>query len=99
MVLADHFVFHSDHQALHQVGEFADVSGPGVLAEQGQGLLGYAFTLAVLLVETVEEEEQKRREISCTLPERRDKDVKDIKSEIEVLAEGAGVCHAFQIAV
>lgn len=89
-----------DDEALDEVLELADVAGPGVLLEGGEGgvvdaLDGEVVGDAVGAEEVLAEE----RDVAGALAERGEVDGDDVDAVVEVFAEAAGVDHLFEVFV
>ena len=87
------------HDALDGVLELADVAGPLVVDERAQRLGRHLDGAAVLHVELAQEVIDEHRDLLPTLAERRDADLDDVETVVEVLAELMDAHRGLEVAV
>ena len=79
-----------DHDALDQVAQLADVAGPVVLLEGGEGVFVHFYAgTAVLLAELEEELLDQQGDVFLAVAQRRDEEGDDVEAVEEVFAEVA----------
>src|SRR3569623_481325 len=98
-VSVDHPERKHDDQAFHEIGEFAHIARPVIVAQRNDGLRGQAHRAALFVFEAGDEIVDQQRDVFLTLTQRRHLDGKHVESVVEVLAEVAFGNLLFEIAV
>ncbi len=89
-----------DQDALDDVAQLADVAGPVVLLERGEGGVGdFDVGAAVLLAELGEEFAGEERDVFLAIAQRRDVEGDDVEAVEEVFAEVAAGDLLFEVLV
>ena len=89
-----------DQDALDEIAELADVAGPVVLAQGGEGVFGHLdVRSAVLLAELLQEFLDEERDVFLAIAERRHEEGDDVEAVEEVFAEVAAGDLFFEILV
>ncbi len=89
-----------DEDALDEVAQLADVAGPVVLAEGGEGVFGHLDVgAAVLRAELLEEFLDEERDVFLAVAQGRDEEGDDVEAVEEVFAEVAAGDLFFEVFV
>ena len=89
---------HDDHP-LHKISDFPDISGPAVVLNVLQHLIGETLLQIILLAEVVEKMQTKGNDVLLTLPHRRDGQRDDMDAVVQILTESALAHHFLQILI